>query len=77
MIRSMCPVSMISGGDSATVSPVVRTSTPCSKQSRNTWKARLVGIAGYRGELDAADQADVADVDDMGQPRSECTAASK
>ena len=58
---------MISGGDMAMMSPVVRIRMPFSKALRKAEKARLVGCAGDRLELDRADQAEVADVDDMRQ----------
>ena len=58
---------MISGGDRAMMSPVVRISSPFSKASRKAVKARLVGCAGDRLQLDRADQAEVADVDDVRQ----------
>ena len=56
---------MISGGDSAMVSPVVRISRPRSKQSRKTSNARLPGSPARGASSIAADQADVADVDDV------------
>ena len=58
---------MISGGDRAMMSPVVRISRPFSKALRKAVKARLVGCAGDRLQLDRADQAAVADVDDVRQ----------
>jgi hypothetical protein len=58
--------SMISGGDSAMMSPVVRISTPLLKQSRKTSKARLAGLARRSAQFDAGHQADVADVDHVG-----------
>ena len=62
---SIWPLVMISGGDSAMMSPVVRIRAPRSNALTKAEKARLVGLAGDRLELDRADQADIADVDDM------------
>ena len=64
-IWSMCDFSMISGGDSAIVSPVVRISRPRSQAAEEHLEAALARLAGARRQLDPADQADVAHVDDV------------
>jgi hypothetical protein len=43
MSVSICAFSMISGGDSAMMSPVVRMRRPCWKALRYASKARAVG----------------------------------
>ena len=58
---------MMSGGESAMMSPVARTSSPRSKASTKRVCARLHRLAGNGIQLDGADQSDIADVDDVGQ----------
>ena len=64
-IVSICAFEMISGGDSAMMSPVVRIRAPRSIGLQERRERPLGRLAGDRLQLDRADQADVADVDDV------------
>ena len=59
--------SMMSGGESAMMSPVARTRRPRLNASTKRACARLPGASGIGLELDGADQPDIADVDDVRQ----------
>ena len=68
---------MISGGDSAMMSPVTRASRPFSNARTNTSKPRAPGLPGSVFEFDRADQPEVAQVDHVRQSLSECTASAQ